>query len=72
MQVLQLMMVAKHPDSHYLIPAVGLAAVLASVVWADVERELPDRPALTNGLALAGAGLVCLVRVPPNSTWFRS
>ena len=62
-QGLQLLLVAKHPDNHYLIPATGLVALAFALAWTEAERRLGTRGAINNSALLLLAGAVAVVRM---------
>lgn len=60
-QLLQLMMVAKHPDPRYLVPALGLLGINAGLVWRRIAR-FGQSPRLGRGLVLVLLTVAAIVQ----------
>ena len=62
-QVVQLLIVAKHPDNHYLIPATSLAALAFALTWTAAESRFGMTPAISNSALLVLAGGISVFRM---------
>src|SRR5205814_7482673 len=62
--LLAVLLVAKHPASHHLVPAIGLSGVALALAWRAMEPSLTTRVSRALLLAALLAGLA-LFRLAP-------